>query len=181
MLFYHHTTNDFVLMNRMRTKSTMKHLRNISLSKRCLLILFGSMPFLSDGTEADDHRARYQETLDNCVYLKESQLAGWDRLTAAMYYKTEWLRKCQLEASGVLQTQLDIDYSEGTTVDLKFRKQLDNLEQIMKPSAGQEMAGQLGFETTLIRANSDSTGRSSGTSDAPAIRTLSGYSTQTGR
>ena len=123
----------------------------------------------------------FESSLNQCLEEKATRLSTWDRITAADYYKTGWLRQCQTEVSGELRKQLDSGYLESTAVDLKFREQLNEIDQAMTPNMGQEMAGHLGQKALMIHATSNSAEPSTTMSDAPTIRTVTGYSTRNSR
>jgi hypothetical protein len=80
-----------------------------------------------------------------------------------------------------LNLHLDKDYSGNRTADLEFREQLSELDKVMSPTMGQRLGEKLELNSTVIRAGSATTGRSTGASEAPIINTVTGYSTQRGK
>ena len=159
----------------------MKKLSRIVVFASSLFVFLGPLAPLTDATEVSDRKISFQKALDHCVDRKASELSGWDKITASMYFKTEWLRQCQIEAPRVLNLDLDKDYSENTTADLKFREQLSELDKVMTPTISQELAEKLELNSTVIGTGSATTRRSNSSSEAPIINTVTGYSTQRGK
>jgi hypothetical protein len=164
-----------------RTKSSMKKPSRTVVVTSSLFVFLGPLAHSMHPAQANDRQINFQEALDQCVDRKANELSGWDRITASMYYKTEWQRQCRAEAPAVLNLHLDKDYSENTTADLNFREQLSELDKVMTPTMGQGLAEKLELKSTVIRAGSATTGRSTGVSEAPIINTVTGYSTQRGK
>ena len=157
----------------------MKTLSRI-LAVNCSLFVVGTLASGGDRAEAKDNKANFQEALEQCVDKKAGELSVWDRITAPTYNNTDWLRRCQAEVSNALNLQLDNNYSGNSTADLEFREQLRELDKLMTPTMSQELAKQLELGSTVIKAKSDTSGRSIGVSEAPIINTVNGYSTRRG-